>query len=656
MAGVSKIDRPAANRDAAVRAIRASAATGDASAIRRTLLEALVEHLDAVGGAIWTTGPGQQLQLLLQLGLGRDRIDVVHDRWPGHRELLTTTLAGTSAQFASAAFEPETAAGDGPRQFNLLLYPWQIPGRPAELVELFVPPESLQSHDVAIETVRTFCEAARSDASARQEQSPTASNEARAAFLDAVHRSLDLDRVAITAANDGRALLGCDRLSIATGRNRSLRMMAVSGLTSFDRRSPAIRSLEALGRVVQDDGTPCFHSGETDNVPDSQRESLAACIEQISPKILCVVPLDAVEDGTSVPVGVLIAEHFDDSLDAAALQDNCLQIAPSVGSAVANAARYESMTRIPIIGRLLRGRSRPFRRQGLSRRVLAIAIVAVLAALVVVPADLEISGRAELQPRNRRPVYASSTGVVDELMVDHAKPVEAGEPLIRLRNRELDFEVSRVEGELQTVLQQIADVQALRTRPVRSSTSPPTSADEMAAREQELKQVRDSLTAQLEILRRQQQDLTLTSPLSGQVLTWNVRELLDSRPVELGQRLLAVGDVDGPWVVEIRVRDRDIGHVRAAQAERKPNLDVEIVQPGDPPVRCHGTVRSVTETVEYDEVDGPTVLVTVDIDADQLESPKPGTTVAARIVCGRARLGYVLFRQMIDALRTWWAF
>lgn len=71
MAGVSKIDRPAADLDEAVHAIRASAATGDASAIRRTLLEALVEHLDAVGGAIWTTRPGQQLRLLLQLGLGR---------------------------------------------------------------------------------------------------------------------------------------------------------------------------------------------------------------------------------------------------------------------------------------------------------------------------------------------------------------------------------------------------------------------------------------------------------------------------------------------------------------------------------------------------------------------------------------------------------
>ncbi|WP_197443558.1 efflux RND transporter periplasmic adaptor subunit [Maioricimonas rarisocia] len=657
VAGVSRIDRPAAAVPESVRRIRSVAISGDVGAVRRALFDELVSLLDAVGGAAWTIGPQREVQLVMQYGLGPERIDAVHDRWPGHRELLLQALTDATPQFASAAFESDaTGSGTGPRQFRLLLFPWPVKGQPTELLELFIPPESLASEDDALEVVRQLCEAAVPADAPPQPTGRAESPTQLAAYIQAVHSSLDIERVALTATNEGRLLLGCDRLSIAVGRGRSLRMTAISGLTSFDRRSPAIRALESLGRTVQNDATPCFHTGTVSDAPESLRGPLTACVEEISPQVLYVLPLADGDDEASSPVGVLVAEHFDNEINADLLRQSCQEIAPVIGTAISNAADYEGLIRIPLLGRLLRSRSRRFGRPGISRRVFAVLLIAALAALVLVPADLEISGRAELQPRDRRPVYAGSTGVIEELMVDHAEAVEAGEPLIRLRNRELDFEISRVDGELQTVLQQIADAQALRARPVRSSTSPPASADEMAAREQELKQVRDSLIAQLEILRQQEQDLTLTSPLAGQVLTWNVQEQLESRPVEIGQRLLTVADVNGPWVVEMHVRDRDIGHVREARAAIRPDLEVEIVLPGDPPVRHLGTVRSVTETVEYDELDGPTVLVTVDVDAERINAPKPGTTVAARIQCGREPLGYVLFRQVIDAVRTWWAF
>ena len=53
----------------------------------------------------------------------------------------------------------------------------------------------------------------------------------------------------------------------------------------------------------------------------------------------------------------------------------------------------------------------------------------------------------------------------------------------------------------------------------------------------------------------------MRSPLTGAVVTWNVRQLLEARPVQKGQALMQVADLTGPWVLEIEVPDDRIGHV-----------------------------------------------------------------------------------------------
>jgi len=44
-----------------------------------------------------------------------------------------------------------------------------------------------------------------------------------------LHQSLDAREVAMVAVNDGRILLGCDRLSVAYRRGRKTVIKAISG-------------------------------------------------------------------------------------------------------------------------------------------------------------------------------------------------------------------------------------------------------------------------------------------------------------------------------------------------------------------------------------------------------------------------------------------
>ena len=139
----------------------------------------------------------------------------------------------------------------------------------------------------------------------------------------------------------------------------------------------------------------------------------------------------------------------------------------------------------------------------------------------------------------------------------------------------------------------------------------------------------------------------MRSPLDGQALTWNLQELLDARPVQRGQALLTVADLDGPWELELHVPDHRAGHVLAAREALRADLDVSFALAAEPGTVYQGHIEDVALSTELDEADGATVLVTVAFDRDEVQGLRPGATVMARIHCGRRSLGYVWLHDLV---------
>ena len=79
----------------------------------------------------------------------------------------------------------------------------------------------------------------------------------------------------------------------------------------------------------------------------------------------------------------------------------------------------------------------------------AAAVVVATVLLMIMPADFRVEARGELQPELRRDVFAPADGVVQQVYVEHAQTVAAGDLLLEMRQTELDFEFARVLGELQ---------------------------------------------------------------------------------------------------------------------------------------------------------------------------------------------------------------
>jgi multidrug efflux pump subunit AcrA (membrane-fusion protein) len=654
---------------------------------QQLLLERAVEGLAAVGGAIWIRSAGGQIHLQCQFRL--DAIPLA-ENWADaqrHTQLLAAVLATGEGRVVA----PRATLGGEPQAINptdylLVLAPLAVEAGGAGLVEVFQRPNvaTLAQHGYL-----RFLAAIGELAADHQRHSELRELRDRGTlwrqferFSRQVHGSLDLRTVAYTIANDGRDLIGCDRVSVAVMRGSRCRLLAVSGIDKLDRRAEVVRSLEQLATAVNSAGEPFWHVEGDVDAPPQLAAPLERVLDETHARVLAVVPLhrprdDRADSADTIaverdgpPIGALIVERFDGANLDPAQRERIAAVCRQSGSALGNAQTYESVPLLPLwrtfgrVGWLAQAKQLP-------KTVLALVLVATaVIALLVIPADFDIAARGELQPKLRHEVFARSDGVVDRIDVQQGQKVAAGDLLAILRKPQLDFEFSRLAGEIQTAQARLSAIQASRLATGRDSPANTTEKiNQLSADEEEVKSLLASLVQQQKILRAQRLDLELHSPIDGTVLTWNAKDLLAARPVARGQALLTVADMNGPWVLELQVSDNRIGHVleaqqreaeaREAEAREAPQgttaeLPVSFLLATGPGVSYNGKVARVALSTESDKTTGATVLVTVGFNRAEIppEQLRPGATVMARIHCGRRSLGYVWLHELWETIQS----
>jgi multidrug efflux pump subunit AcrA (membrane-fusion protein) len=292
--------------------------------------------------------------------------------------------------------------------------------------------------------------------------------------------------------------------------------------------------------------------------------------------------------------------------------------------------------------------------------LIAAGLAMLFAALVLVPADFTIEAPATLEPAVRQEVFAPRNGLVDEVLVEHGADVAAGTPLVKLRDPELDLDLRRVRGEMETVGRQLDAVRAAKTgREIRDSS--PTELYRLSASEREFAQRLTNLELELKLLTAERESLVVRSPIDGRVLTWDIANRLAARPVERGEVLATVADLSAEWQLELDVADDRIGHVLAAQEAGDADLPVEFrLRSQD---RKHtGQIQTIGTTADVDAHDAneasPTIRVIVAFDKSQLtdaaqQELRPGVSATAQIDCGRRSLGYVWLHDVWDTAIGW---
>lgn len=487
------------------------------------------------------------------------------------------------------------------------------------------------------------------------------------------HHSLDLRETAYEVANDTRAVLDCSRVSVLMCEGRHCRLAAASGQIQPDRRANVVRALERLASRIaaqrESFAYPATDSTHSD-VPPQIESALSDYLDQSPTTSLRVIPMFSADvqreaDGTpesaadlrlneSAPFAVLVIEDFqrrDVLLDATWL---ALTIR-SAATALFNSRRHQRVFLLPLWRSLGNWCYEP--RWRWVRRLGAAATVALLMALAFLPANFQIVVGGKLQPKQRRHIFAAANGIVQRVYVQHGDRVQAGQRLIELDNPEITRMLDELLGQIQIARQQLASLNALRLGAARGGGDVDrrqlqANDNRLAAEQQRLKMQIANLQRQCDLLESQQQQLAIVSPAAGTVVTWDVEQTIAARPLQRGQQLLTIADEEGVWELVLYARDRQAGQIRTAQQQAADALPVTFSLGTSPRGRYRGRLASVAKAAQQHAQLGSAVKVTVDVDGADLPARHDGAEVRAKIECGRRRLAYVWFHQLVDLFYT----
>ena len=175
----------------------------------------------------------------------------------------------------------------------------------------------------------------------------------------------------------------------------------------------------------------------------------------------------------------------------------------------------------------------------------------------------------------------------------------------------------------------------------------------------QLKKTSQSLRKQLDVLHEKEKRLVIKSPMSGEIVTWDVRQRLYGRTVEPGQIVLSVAQPENDWELELEVPDDKIGYIAEREVElgaETPSrtIPVTYILATEPDLELHGLIKEIQQTAEIRDDQENTVLVLVSIDRDAIDKNqlRMGTSVTAKLDCGRRSIGFVLFHDLMAWIQT----
>ena len=623
--------------------------------------------------ALWTRTPQGNLQLQFQVNLPQLGID--EKVRPAHDELLRHVVTKQEATIvAPYSGSNESDTGEittgiqNPTPFLLVLAPVLIDGETSGLIEVFQDASRrsnaqqgyLQFLKRIAGEVAKFVKNGRYRVILNQQSQW---NQVEA-FIRTIHGGLNPTQVAYLVVNEGKRLLQCERLTVAIRRGRKTKIVAISGQDLVEQRSNLVRRLTLLTDRVIAHGENLVYSGTIESHwPGDVKKALETYIAESGSKLVIVVPMKDSREFAN-PKGkantAIICEMIEDPAPPEEMAAKVDVITRHSSVALANALEHDEVFLLPV-WKFLGKSTRWIRGRGFPKIMLAlIAIAALSTFLVLFPYPLRLEGRGELVPDIRRVVYAPVPGIISEVKVKHGDQTEEGSMLARISSIELDRQQIELAGQIKEKEQELRAHDAQRNE---SGKLDPELDGKTALAKQEL----EAFRTQERLLDVERKKLDLRSPIRGSVMDWKPQEKLLNRPVEKGDPLLEIADVDGKWIVEVNLPENTITHITEAEAKFHDQLEVEFVLSAAPDIVYKGKlIEHATQAHPVEQENFVEAKIEINADQDLVNrlreaaeksgegtSMVSGIEVRAKVNCGNYPLGYVLFRELIDFVREY---
>jgi hypothetical protein len=651
-------------------------------------LTKVVSGIEAPAGAVWLRTPQGFLQLQCQLNIEGVGLDKHKGGRQSHNELLrqafTTAKPFMLEPYGTTGVHEGMPAGN-PTDFVVMLAPVQSdkPGgggmETVGLVEVWQDPRwDARAQKLCLNYVVQMAGYAanyvRNQLGRRlagQEQIWTQLE----TFAREVHASLDPTRVAFQVANEGRRLIGCDRLSVATVEAKKCKIQAVSGSDVVEKRSNLIVLMRTLVDAVLAWGEKLVYTGtKDDSLPPDVLYALDDYLAESNSKLLVVQPLrdDRQKDKKGPARSALLMECFETPATTEPLISRLDVVARHSTSALYNAVELH---RIPMgwVWRPLAAIQSGL--GGKAKAIIALIVAAVIAlavALVVVPWPLKMDANGELLPVERQKIYAPHPGFVKKFVVEPNGKYKPGQVLVELEDADLNTKLSALDQEIANCESELANLRNLvanggnnpeKLRELNLQIAKKRAAKQTAhLQRQELIRINTADSNRPGWFRAEAPPFSTkraTKDRNWTVLDTDFVEKFRNQYIKPSDPIMQLGDIEGPFEVRLKIPEKHIGQVNRAfkPGDPDPCLDVDLLVMSDPTHRYMGKLyrsRVAGEaTLDKDEHNesAPVVFAYVSLDDESIPADKrvprefitTGIEVHAKIRCGDHAMGYSLF-------------
>ncbi len=637
-------------------------------------LPKIVTALAAIGGALWTVDDRGALSLGYQVNMQELRLGESEEVAKRHSRLLYKMLQskddGTLVMPRSGA-EGDDEAGN-PTDFLLVFAPVRTELETVGLIEVAqradTGPVAQKGYIKFLGQMGGFVADYYKNRQLRNFSERQTLWTLLEEFTRTIHKTLDLRETAYTVVNEGRRLIECDRVSIAINRGGKSVIESVSGQDMVDKRSTTIKLLGKLATSVVKCNEPIWYTGDTSDFAPQVEKAVEDYVDESHTKMIAVFPLTKVKleeapeedlaarEKPEPPFGALIVEQIEDSRIPERMRKRVEIVADHACSALGNSMDHNSVFLMPVWRTIGKSKILVSARMLPKTISVSLAVLAALLAMIFVPWNFNMSCDGNLEPENRRFVYPAIEGKIIQVNVDHDDIVEKDQILAVMQNTDLEMRETQLLGEKAELATQLSNMRMERSQPTQ-----PDRLQEIIGGIQVVEARIQTNAEMLELLAIQKEDLIIRAPISGTVITLDVKKNLLDHPVTRGTPLLEIADTDRnkPWKLELDMPEKRMGHVinfrnQLKKKNPKAEPDVEFVLASNADVKYNGKMDSIHDRAEVRGEAGAagggnTVRIKATI-ADQTQLPqemRPGTSCKAKVKCGKQPLGYVLFHEAI---------
>ncbi len=305
-----------------------------------------------------------------------------------------------------------------------------------------------------------------------------------------------------------------------------------------------------------------------------------------------------------------------------------------------------------VVARLIHSGKPQGRAFAISTWVMRCALLGILIAIACFPVQESVLTSASLHPAIKQAYYAEENGVVAEVFVSDGQAVLPGEPLLKLRNPELESQYDQLIAEQEIVKQKIGDGR-LRLR--RGASLELAELDQIESELKQLELKKAALFEESKLVFDRLRSLQIVARSPGKVSAWDSENTLLHRPVGRGELLLGTFQPEGQWLLRLAIPSHRYGLVaKQTDSKTEPTI-VEFSLSSHPEQTLHAQLIRTSQTAASPaREDGQRTLVYADaiVDTNALPLKTDGAIARASIHCGRVPAIWLVVRDAYYAVSS----